>query len=84
MTRQKIILMNLKLANKVVMVTGSAKGIGRGIAEEFLNQGANTILVDKDKRALNNTYDTFVKKFGLSQVSSYTADSLNKSDLKLI
>ena len=66
------------------MVTGSAKGIGRGIAEEFLNQGANTILVDKDKRALNNTYDTFVKKFGLSQVSSYTADSLNKSDLKII
>lgn len=36
--------MDLKLANRLVLVTGSSKGIGRAIAEAFLAEGARVIL----------------------------------------
>ena len=36
----------LNLEGKTVIVTGGASGIGRAVAEEFLEQGANVVIAD--------------------------------------
>lgn len=37
--------------NKVVIVTGGAHGIGRGIAQKYVEQGANVVVADLDEPA---------------------------------
>ncbi len=38
----------MKLNNKVAIVTGSARGIGRAIAEAMASQGARVVITDRD------------------------------------
>ncbi len=46
--------------NKIVLVTGSSRGIGKKIAEEFLKAGAKVMINGaKDKEGLVNTYEEF-------------------------
>ena len=40
--------MNLELDNKVVIVTGGAKGIGRGIVEGLAKEGALPVIIGRD------------------------------------
>lgn len=44
--------MNIDISNKVVIVTGASKGIGRVIAEAFAKEGAKLSLWDIDYKAL--------------------------------
>jgi short-subunit dehydrogenase len=46
-------------------VTGSAKGIGRAIAEELASRGYKLLLLDIDKQALENTADDIATRYSL-------------------
>jgi 3-oxoacyl-[acyl-carrier protein] reductase len=48
----------MKLKNKIVVITGAGKGIGRAAAELFLKEGAKVVLVSRTKKDL----DSFVVK----------------------
>ena len=45
----------MDMQGKTAVVTGAAKGLGRGIAEEFAARGARLALIDKDRAALDDT-----------------------------
>src|SRR2546430_8238556 len=44
--------MDLQLANKVVLITGGAKGIGSAISQQVASEGAIPVIVDRDGRAV--------------------------------
>lgn len=49
----------MKIAGKVVVVTGAASGIGKALAERFIHEGAEgLILVDVNHDALNASLET--------------------------
>lgn len=45
------------LAGRIILVTGAASGIGRGIAEACAAAGATVVLLDKDLQRLEAVYD---------------------------
>jgi 3-oxoacyl-[acyl-carrier protein] reductase len=47
--------MDLQLQNQVVFIAGSSRGIGRGIAQAFLAEGARIILTGRDEASLHAT-----------------------------
>ena len=51
------------LSNKVIFITGAAKGLGRSLALKCADGGANLILCDKDLRDLELVYDEIAEKY---------------------
>lgn len=43
------------LAGRVVIITGAARGVGKGIAEAVTERGASALLVDRDEMLLDET-----------------------------
>ena len=68
--------MNLQLDTQWVLVTGSSRGIGRGIAEAFLKEKASVILSGRDSQTLKETSATLANTFGNGRVRSCTGDLL--------
>ena len=62
------------LQGRVVIITGAAGTIGTSIAEKFHLNGADVLLVDKDRSALENTLENFDQ-----EVSAFAVD-LTKPD----
>ena len=49
------------MQNKNILITGANKGIGRELSFEMSAKGANIILLGRDSRSLNETYDHIKK-----------------------
>jgi len=57
----------MKLENKVAVITGGFKGIGRGIVNVFLKYGAKVVVLDYDEAVLEmNSVNTLAYKFEIA------------------
>ncbi len=67
----------LNFAGKTVVITGSARGIGKAIAEYFSNHQANVVVCDLDQAAI----DSVVKELGNGALG-VKANVLDKSEVE--
>ena len=70
----------MRLTNKVIVVTGATRGIGRAIAEACGEQGGKIVICSRHEEAVNETVDVLKKK-GI-EISGIAADVAKGADLK--
>jgi len=68
------------LRDKVAVITGGARGIGKTIAAEFLQSGAKVVIVSRTPQQLDQTTTEFQDLS--SDVISVIADVSNFNDVK--
>jgi 3-oxoacyl-[acyl-carrier protein] reductase len=73
----------LSLEGKVAVVTGSARGIGRAIAEVFAQRGANVVITDKNAEMAANTAQEMSDKYG-RKISSFSVDVSDSASVKAL
>ena len=71
----------MKLKDKIALVTGGSKGIGKGISKEFLKEGAKVIICARNEDELKITENELKND---AHISSLRADLTNLNDITLI
>jgi NAD(P)-dependent dehydrogenase (short-subunit alcohol dehydrogenase family) len=61
------------LKSRVILVTGAANGIGKAVVKDMAAHGATTVLLDRDVKGLEQTYDEIVAA-GHPQPAIYPMD----------
>ena len=69
------------LSRKIALITGSAGGIGKGIAERFVQEGACVVLTDIDQERLAGTVADFEKKYGKDVILGVRLDVTDAQSL---
>ena len=72
------------LNNRVSVVTGGAQGFGLAIAKKFLDCGAEVIVWDIDKAALNKTQESIKSEKFITQIVDITNFNEVKKNIELI
>jgi len=70
------------LSGKIAVITGSAGGIGKAIAQKFADEGACIVLSDNDANRLKECDDAFRKHFGKDVHTTALLDVTNKSAIE--
>ncbi len=70
------------LANKVVIITGAAMGLGLAAAQELASQGASLMLVDYNEKSLEEAKNEIAKKFPSVKTVTVVADVSNEDAVK--
>jgi 3-oxoacyl-[acyl-carrier protein] reductase len=73
----------LDLADRVILVGGSSRGIGRAVAEEFLKEGGRTIITGRGSDDLARATKELKSKFG-DRVLSLQGDLTVQGDIDRI
>lgn len=66
--------MDLGLENRVVLVAGSSRGIGKATAYAFLKEGCRTVITGRDEDSLLKTQEEFEIEFGKERVIAFKGD----------
>ena len=66
--------MDLHLNNKRVLITGSSRGIGYGMANAFLDEGARVILLDWENNRLTQSVEKLYGIYGTDRLLAFTTD----------
>ena len=74
--------MNLNLDNKHCLITGASQGIGAAIAERFLDENANIMIVSRGSEKLFETKGLLQSQYGENRVESAICDCTNKASLE--
>jgi rhamnulose-1-phosphate aldolase/alcohol dehydrogenase len=69
------------LTGKVALITGSAGGIGKGIAKKFVEEGACVIINDNDADRLAKADEEFKTKYGKDSFASVFLDVLKSENI---
>ncbi len=59
---------------KTIVITGSTRGIGLGLAKEFLKRGSRVMLSGRSKETLDKELDKLGRKYGAENVFGTTCD----------
>ena len=69
-------MISKRFNNKVAIVTGAAKGMGRETAKRIAAEGGSIVICDIDEKALDLTYQDFLnQEFSVKRVVCNIADS---------
>ena len=74
--------MNLGICQKIFLVTGASRGIGRAIAESLLSEGAKVGLVARGQEQLEKTVAELHQKFGKERVVGWPTDCADEVAMK--
>ena len=66
--------MDFGLKDKVIFIAGASRGIGYGIAESLLGEGAKVALTARGAESLDVTKAELAKRFGKDKVWSFAGD----------
>lgn len=66
--------MDLFLDSKIVLITGSSKGIGFGIAKSFLEEGSTVIINGRNEKNIIEAEKELSDQFGSERISKFTGD----------
>jgi 3-oxoacyl-[acyl-carrier protein] reductase len=72
----------MKLKDKVVIITGASKGIGKSIAFALAEEGAILALCSRNTEAINNYQDEL--SANCPQSAAYSCDVTNEQDIKKV
>jgi len=75
--------MGNRLNNKIAIVTGSARGIGKAITKLFMQEGATVIATDKDLEELKKIEKEFAS-IKTGRILTYEVDITNKLHIELV
>jgi 3-oxoacyl-[acyl-carrier protein] reductase len=75
--------MNLELTDKVFIISGASRGIGKGIADVLLQENANVAITGLDPEEVHDTYKEFNEKYP-GKIIECGGDLNEKSTLLLL
>ena len=75
--------MDLKLKDKVALIGGSSKGLGKGCALQLAEEGANVAICARGQKSLTETADLIRKSTG-SEVLAIRADRSKAEDIQKV
>ncbi|MEP6751055.1 MAG: SDR family oxidoreductase, partial [Bacteroidota bacterium] len=70
------------LTGRIALITGSAGGIGKAIAQKFADEGACIVVNDNDAERLSTARDAFAKRYGQDVFTDIVLDVTSFADRK--